>query len=266
MSTTRKPGPEPRYTRDQVAERALALLDTDDPGGLTIRRLAADLGMSTMAVYRYFPHREALIDAAIEVAAPELMFPQPGAAPWKEQLADLARQLYKAGVRHPAIARERFSRPLQSPSAMRVTDRAIALLLQAGLAKRDAVAAFKALLIHTFGAAAITAGESRGAVRRSASHGHQAVPADLFPAMAQVAPELDAALGSDDAFELGLVLLLDGVERHAAATSAHRTERSLCRRPRRRRNLGLSRAGDYLKSVCVMPWVSGFCVVDMSLT
>jgi hypothetical protein len=42
--------------------------------------------------------------------------------------------------------------------------------------------------------------------------------------MAHVAPELDAALGSDDAFELGLIILLDGVERHAAATSAQRTD------------------------------------------
>jgi AcrR family transcriptional regulator len=226
MSTTRKPGPEPRYTRDQVAERALALLDTHDLGGLTMRRLAADLGMSTMALYRYFPHRDALIDAAIEVAAPEVALPEPGAAPWKEQLAGLARQLYEAGVRHPAIARERFSRPLQSPSAMKVTDRAIALLLEAGLANRDAVAAFKSLLIHTFGAAAITAGESRGAVRRSASHVHQAIQADLFPAMARVALELEAALGSDDAFELGLIILLDGIERHAA-TSAHPTDPTL---------------------------------------
>ena len=103
---------------------------------------------------------------------------------------------------------------------MKVTDRAIALLLQAGLARRDAVAAFKSLLIHTFGAAAITAGESIGAVRRSASHGHHVVRADLLPAMAQVAAELDAALGSDDAFELGLIMLLDGVERLGAATSA----------------------------------------------
>lgn len=224
MSTIRKPGPEPRYTRSQVAERALALLDAHDPGGLTMRRLAADLGMSTMALYRYFPDREALIDAAVEVAAPDVTLPEPGAAPWREQLADLARQLYQAGVRHPAIARERFSRPLQSPSAMKVTDRAIALLLQAGLAKRDAVAAFKFLLIHTFGAAAITAGESRAAVRRSASHAHHAIPADMFPAMAYVAPELDAALGSDDAFELGLIILLDGVERHASATGAHQLD------------------------------------------
>jgi hypothetical protein len=150
--------------------------------------------------------------------------PEPGAAPWNEQLAHLARQLYEAGVRHPALARERFRRPLQSPSAMKVTDTAIALLLQAGLAKRDAVAAFKSLRIHTFGAAAITAGESSGAVRRSASHAHQAVPADLLPAMAHVAAELDAALGSDDAFELGLMILLDGVERHAESTSEQRTD------------------------------------------
>jgi hypothetical protein len=107
---------------------------------------------------------------------------------------------------------------------MKVTDRAFALLLQAGLTKRDAVAAFKSLLIHIFGAAAITAGESRGAVRSAASLVHQAVPPDLFPSMACVAGELDAALGSDDAFELGLIILLDGVERRAATSGGHRID------------------------------------------
>ena len=172
--------------------------------------------MGTMALYRYFPSKNDLIDAAIDVAAPEIELPEPGAAPWKEQLAGLARSLFEAGLRHPSVARARFDRPLQSPGAMQVTDRAIALLLEAGLSKRQSVAAFKSLLIHTLGAAAFATSEARSHVRENATTGHASVPEERFPAMAAVASELTAALGGDEAFELGLAALLDGIELRAS--------------------------------------------------
>jgi AcrR family transcriptional regulator len=212
----RKPGPEPRFTREELAHRALAIMDAHGSEALTMRRLAQELGMGTMALYRYFPSKNDLMDAAIEAAAPELELPQPGAAPWKQQLATLARELFRAGLRHPSVARERFERPLQSPAAMRVTDRAIALLLEAGLSKPDAVAAFKALLVHTLGAAAFAASESRPEIRRRASARHATLPVNEVPAMAAVAEEFTAALGGDQAFELGLAALLDGIELRAA--------------------------------------------------
>jgi AcrR family transcriptional regulator len=211
----RKPGPEPRYTREQLARRALVIMDAHGTEALTMRRLAEELGMGTMALYRYFPSKNDLMDAAIDLAAPEIDLPERGAAPWKEQLADLARALFQAGLRHPSLARERFDRPLQSAGAMLITDRAIALLLEAGLSKRDAVAAFKALLVHTLGAAAFAAAESRPEVRKKASERHATVTVEEVPAMAAVASELTAALGDDQAFELGLAALLDGIELRA---------------------------------------------------
>ena len=180
-----------------------------------MRRLAEELGMGTMALYRYFPSKNDLIDAAVEVAAPEIELPELGAAPWKEQLATLARALFQAGLTHPSVARERFVRPLQSPAAMRVTDRVIALLLEAGLSKRDAVVAFKALLVHALGAAAFAASEAQPEVRERAGKRHEGLPADEVPAMAAVGGELTAALGGDEAFELGLSALLDRIERQA---------------------------------------------------
>lgn len=178
-----------------------------------MRRLASELGISPMALYRYFPSKTELMDAAIELAAPEIELPGPGAGRWKEQLAELARALYRAGVRHPSVARERFNRPLQTPRALRVTDCAIALLLEAGLTKTDAVAAFKALLVHTLGAAAFAAAESRPEVRKRASQRHATLPVEEVPSMASVAEEFTAALGGDEAFELGLAALLDEIER-----------------------------------------------------
>jgi AcrR family transcriptional regulator len=212
----RKPGPEPRHTREQLARRALAIMDAHGTEALTMRRLAEELGMGTMALYRYFPSKNDLMDAAIDLATPEIGLPEPGAAPWKEQLAGLARALFQAGLRHPSLARERFDRPLQSAGAMLVTDRAIALMLEAGLSKRDAVAAFKALLVHTLGAAAFAASEGRPEVQKNASKRHATVPAEEVPTMAAVADELTAALGGDQAFELGLAALLDGIDLRGA--------------------------------------------------
>jgi AcrR family transcriptional regulator len=187
-------------------------MDAQGAGALTMRKLAAELGMGTMALYRYFPSKQELIDAAVEIAAPEIELPEPGAGAWRQQLAGMARALFHAGRRHPTLARARFDRPLQSPGAMRITDRAMALLLQAGLSKREAVAAFKALLIHTLGAAAAAASESRPEVRNSARDRHANLSADQVPAMATVAAELTAALGDEQAFEFGLTALLDAIE------------------------------------------------------
>jgi AcrR family transcriptional regulator len=212
----RRPGPAPRFKREELARRALAIMDAHGTEALTMRRLAEELGMGTMALYRYFPSKNNLMDAAIDVAAPEVALPELVAAPWKDQLADLARALFHAGLRHPSVSRERFDRPLQSPGAMRITDRAIALLLEAGLSKRDAVAAFKALLVLTLGAAAFAASESRPEVRQKAGERHASTPAEELPAMSAVAGELTAALGGDQAFEVGLEALLDGIELRVA--------------------------------------------------
>jgi TetR/AcrR family transcriptional regulator, tetracycline repressor protein len=211
--TRRKPGPPPRLTRDDLARRALAIMDAHGAEALTMRGLAEELGMSPMALYRYFPSKTDLMDAAIEIAAPEVALPEPGANPWKQQLAELSRALFLAGVRHPSVARERFNRPLQTPGAMRVTDRAIALLLEAGLTKRDAVAAFKALLVHALAAAAFAASESPPEVREHARERHASLPIEELPAMAAVGDELTAALGGNEAFELGLTALLEEIER-----------------------------------------------------
>jgi len=208
----RRPGPQPRFSRDELAQRALATLDAHGPEGLTMRALASELGMGTMALYRYFPSKRELMDAAIEIAAPQIELSDPGASDWKQHLGSLARELFDAGLRHPTLARERFGRPLTSPAAMRVTDAAIALLLQAGLSNSEAVAAFKALLLFTLAAAAAAASESRLEVREHASSRHAVVPAARLSAMATVADEFTAALGGDQAFKLGLAALLDGIE------------------------------------------------------
>src|SRR6266511_4041367 len=113
--------------------------------------------------------------------------------------------------------------------------------------------AFKALLVHTLGAAAFAAAELRPEVRKRASQRHATLPVEEAPSMASVAEEFTAALGGDEAFELGLAALLEDVLSKGLlidrSTRVPSTARASCQRPRipygrkRRRVLPVDRGG-----------------------
>lgn len=63
--------------RPAITASALAIIDTDGPSGLTMRRLADRLGVTATAIYYHFPGRQAILDAvadeladAVSAAAP----------------------------------------------------------------------------------------------------------------------------------------------------------------------------------------------------
>src|SRR5579863_8748845 len=57
MSTVSPRAPDPAM-RQALIEKAAQLIAEDGPGGLTLRRLAASVGTSTMAIYTHFGSME----------------------------------------------------------------------------------------------------------------------------------------------------------------------------------------------------------------
>ncbi len=53
-------------TADRLAAAALAILVNEGAQAVTMRRVAADVGLTAMATYRHFPNREALLRAAVD--------------------------------------------------------------------------------------------------------------------------------------------------------------------------------------------------------
>ena len=73
--------PRPRsLTPDQLASAALAVLDREGLAGLSMRAVAKELGMSTMALYRYVDDREELEGLVVErvLSAVDTTPPEPG--------------------------------------------------------------------------------------------------------------------------------------------------------------------------------------------
>ena len=61
-------GPKPAMSRLDLVQAAMAIADEKGLGALTMHALAQRLGFTTMAVYRYFPSKEALIDTIVDAA------------------------------------------------------------------------------------------------------------------------------------------------------------------------------------------------------
>ncbi|ADD39841.1 TetR/AcrR family transcriptional regulator [Stackebrandtia nassauensis] len=59
-------------TAQRIAEAALAILIAEGPKAVTMRRVAADAGVTTMASYRHFPNRETLLRTVADNAFAEL--------------------------------------------------------------------------------------------------------------------------------------------------------------------------------------------------
>jgi AcrR family transcriptional regulator len=59
-------GPKAAFTPDDVVKAAVQIADEDGLSAVTMSAVSARLGLTTMAVYRYFPSKEALIDAIVD--------------------------------------------------------------------------------------------------------------------------------------------------------------------------------------------------------
>ena len=197
----------PALTRERVAGEALRLLDRDGLEGLSMRRLAAELDVGTMTLYGYFRDKDELLDAVVDAAsAPAEDIELEG--DWRARMETLMRALHAGLAARPWLVQLRFTHPLLSLGALRLTEMAMRVLLDAGFGADEAARAYRALFLHTFACAGF-----EGATRdlRGVAATLAMLPADEYPALSGAAVEAARSMEPDAQFESGLALILDGV-------------------------------------------------------
>lgn len=209
MGATSKPrrGRPPRLTRDRIVEAALALVDRGGTDGLTMRALARELGVDPMAVYRHVRDKDDLLGAMCDQLLVELPPIDPD-GPWEPQVRRLAVEIRKRFAARPALLPALMSAPVTPMSLVLASD-AVTLLVRAGLAPRDAAAAFGAVFSYVLGFAVIEA-----AIPPPADRDALRVAAVEHLAVEDAPPHLDVAIdlmNSPGDFEAGIDLLLDGM-------------------------------------------------------
>jgi AcrR family transcriptional regulator len=89
--------------RRRAVEEALAIIDAEGLGGLSIRRLADALGMRGASLYHHFKDKDEILDGVATLALADLRPPDDDTADWIDWLMQMARSYRQALLAHPNL-------------------------------------------------------------------------------------------------------------------------------------------------------------------
>jgi AcrR family transcriptional regulator len=196
--------------RERIVAAALRIVDTDGVVALSIRRLAADLGTSPMAVYWHIRDKEELLDLIGEAVIESIELPAP-TGDWQEQLRDVHRAMLDAVLRHPNTADLMIGRARYGRAGIQLFERLLTILLEAGLDPRSAFDAYQSLYLFLLGYVA-TASRTPAfiaAQRDGITYLGSLSPA-VVPSISSVVPYIGSRVPREQ-FEVGLDVVIAGI-------------------------------------------------------
>ena len=232
-TTTSRDAERARLSRAAVVDRALALSDSDGLDAVTIRRLAADLGVSPMALYWHFRSKDELLAGLAERVWAQIDTRADPAAPWPAQLRGLLESLVAVLREHPSACTLLLAgQKMQSQAALAATETTLAVLRRAGFDPEQAAAIARhglftgiTLVMSEPGSEYGSPGPERAEAQRRNRVTLALLPPERFPRVIESAGPLTTCDDPDQHYRFGIDLFIAGVQ--AIAPS----------------NLGLSRPG-----------------------
>src|SRR5262245_56641109 len=143
--STRQP-----LTRDRVLDAAVELADGAGIDALSMRKLASELGVDPMALYRHVRNKEDLLDGVLQVVIGQVE-PAPDGLPWKAAVRAETMNARAVMVRHPWARRVLEERGTGGPAQIALIERHLAILFGAGFSVELAHHALHVLDSRIFG-------------------------------------------------------------------------------------------------------------------
>ncbi|MDX6351807.1 MAG: hypothetical protein QOF84_6597 [Streptomyces sp.] len=202
--------------REEILDAAVAIADESGLNAVSMRAVAARVGVTPMALYPHIGSKDALLDGMIGWLLAELLPEGDAPADWRDRLGAFAHAARSMGRAHPWAAVLLASRPGITPAAVRTIDGIYAALLQAGVPPREVPRLERMVSTFIIGFAASEAGGrfSPGTLAPRARRGQ--LPDGDLPAHAELAPWLDGPADWDAEFAADLEDLQRMIEAVAA--------------------------------------------------
>ena len=215
-----------QLTRERVVAEALAVIAQDGVQALTMRRLAARLGVVPGALYHHVRNKQQLHDLVLDNVLSEVDLHLDPSLRWTKQLELLGHRLRQVLEAHPGVAGILKTRDPLGPHSLALAEAFLGPLQAAGFHDRDAGLAFFLLVDYTIGFAVgstlTSVNEQRvrdPATRTQLHQFFRSLPPDRFPTLVALGEHvwLD---NRDERFTAGLQVLVDGLE-HARTSSSN---------------------------------------------
>ena len=209
-------------SRGRVLDAAVALADAGGIEALTMRRLGQELGVEAMSLYRHVASKDDLLDGMVDAVFGEIELPSEG-TDWRTAMRRRALSVRAALTRHPWATPLMQSRSTPGPATLRHHDAVIGSLRSAGFPIALVAHAFSALDSYIYGFALQQRSlpfETEEETAELAAAIMAQFPAGEYPNLVELTVEHVLQPGYDygEEFELGLDLILDGLERALRAT------------------------------------------------
>lgn len=225
-------------TPETILRAGLRIARRDDLGTLTMKKLAEELDVTPMAIYRHFRNKADVVDGILDLFVREAAVTEHAGADhpenWRTWLLLTFSAMRRALVQTPSVMPFFTTLSRLGPAAWATVEEVLAVLRGAGLSDQAAVEAFLGMASYTIGAAGIEAAWMRQAMettagieerRRLARATIELAPKPRCPTVVAVAPHLARAIVAYP-FEQGLELMLDSLARRAGNKRGRRASRA----------------------------------------
>jgi AcrR family transcriptional regulator len=118
-------------SKERVLGAAVALADAQGVEGLSMRKLAQELGVVPMALYKHVANKDELLDAMVDVVVGEID-PPAGGTDWKTAMRRRVLSARGALLRHPWASRVMESRASPTPAVLAYMDSMIGMFRAGG--------------------------------------------------------------------------------------------------------------------------------------
>jgi AcrR family transcriptional regulator len=215
-------GPKPAHNRAEIAAAAIALADAEGLEAVSLRRLAARLGVGTTSLYRYVQTKDELFDLMVDAVHGRHRVPS-RTGDWRPDLTGVAFGLRGIGLSHPWLPALAAGRPSLGPNGLAWQEAAFAAAGDLGLSADAILDHVTTLLTFVHGHVVSELAErdagGPGPLAGPDGYSEQIVAGGRYPTLARIMTEALGPHAGDRfgrSFSLGVQHILDGLALHLA--------------------------------------------------
>ncbi|TDB77655.1 TetR/AcrR family transcriptional regulator [Micromonospora sp. KC723] len=218
-------GPQRSLTLDQIVAAAVRVAEADGLAAVSMSRVAGELGVATMSLYRYVSAKNDLVDLMTDAAYGDPPPPRGPDEGWRSALTRWAEANVAAIRRHPWLRHVPVSGPPIRPNQVRWMERGLDSLRGTGLLPSERLSTVLLVSGYARHWATLTADLAEAAARAKLTaeevgvrywrHLERLTRAGAFPAIRELLAEW---VGEEDdeefdaEWQFGLDRVLDGVD------------------------------------------------------
>jgi AcrR family transcriptional regulator len=210
-------GDDSGLTRERIVAAGMAIADREGLGRVSVRRIAAQLDSSPMALYHYVPSKRDLLNLMLDAANADFGWPAKTITDWRGVLGHFAWESRRCLKQHPWVNQLRASDPEYGPESIGILEWLLSSLSKVGLDVRTAIRVIGVLFVFVNGF--VAAESSRSSACKSEGRRPPVNHANFAKAILDTGDyphvkrfvEMTAEIPDDQGFERALNLILNGV-------------------------------------------------------